>query len=440
MANDKHIAIIESGVDFWNKWRIEHPEIRPDLTDADLSELNLEDVNLSSADCSGIDLHGAYLNGANFSGSDFSSANLEDANLESAKLCGTFLQGAHLGWAKLMSADLSDADLDGIELSYADLSFACLDGAHLTNASLEEATLVEVQANKADVSWTDLSNADLNGSDFSNANFYHSDLNGVNLERADLTSANLSDADLDNANLSDVNLSSANLTGTKLADADFTAAKVGFTTFVNNDLSEAKGLETVQHNGPSNIGLDTVYQSRGKVPAEFLRGAGVPEELISSLISWSEKPLVHHYSCFVSHSSKDQHFAEKLYHDLQSKGIRCWYAPEDLKAGEKFRLVIDESIRMHDKLLLILSKNSIESVWVEKETETALEIENKKKRRILLPVRIDDAVIEIENGWPADIRRSRHIGDFRGWENDERYQKAFDRLMHNLEIAQAEEN
>ncbi len=196
----------------------------------------------------------------------------------------------------------------------------------------------------------------------------------------------------------------------------------------------------MQHDGPSNIGLDTVYQSRGKIPAEFLRGAGVPEELISSLISWSEKTLIHHYSCFVSYSSKDQHFAEKLYHDLEGKGIRCWYAPEDLRAGEKIRIAIDESIRMHDRQLLILSKNSIDSAWVEKETETALEIENKKKRTIVLPVRIDDAVMEIENGWPADIRRNRHIGDFTGWENNERYQRALDRLIHDLEINRAEES
>jgi hypothetical protein len=35
--------------------------------------------------------------------------------------------------------------------------------------------------------------------------------------------------------------------------------------------------------------------------------------------------------------------------------------------GERFRIGIDESVRLYDKLLLVLSKGSVESQWVEKE-------------------------------------------------------------------------
>jgi hypothetical protein len=38
-----------------------------------------------------------------------------------------------------------------------------------------------------------------------------------------------------------------------------------------------------------------------------------------------------HYSCFISYSAKDQEFAERLHADLQNKGVRCWFAPHDLK-------------------------------------------------------------------------------------------------------------
>jgi hypothetical protein len=34
--------------------------------------------------------------------------------------------------------------------------------------------------------------------------------------------------------------------------------------------------------------------------------------------------------------------------------------------------------------------------------------------------------------WAADIRRSRHIGDFRGWEVHSSYLKAFERLLRDL--------
>jgi hypothetical protein len=51
---------------------------------------------------------------------------------------------------------------------------------------------------------------------------------------------------------------------------------------------------------------------------------------------------------------------------------------------------------------------------------------------VLFPVRLDEAVMEIENGWPADIRRTRHIGDFTNWKDHEAYQKAFARLLRDL--------
>ena len=37
------------------------------------------------------------------------------------------------------------------------------------------------------------------------------------------------------------------------------------------------------------------------------------------------------------YSSQDQAFAERLHADLQSKGVHCWFAPEDMKIGDKIR-------------------------------------------------------------------------------------------------------
>ena len=34
--------------------------------------------------------------------------------------------------------------------------------------------------------------------------------------------------------------------------------------------------------------------------------------------------------------------------------------------------------------------------------------------------------------WAADIRRTRHIGDFIGWKDPDGYQKAFQRLLRDL--------
>jgi len=102
------------------------------------------------------------------------------------------------------------------------------------------------------------------------------------------------------------------------------------------------------------------------------------------------------YSCFLSYSSKDQEFAERLYADLQQKHVRCWFAPEDMKIGERIRPRIDEAIRVHDKLLLVLTESSMKSAWVEKEVETAFEKERKQSRTVLFPIRLDDAVMDVE--------------------------------------------
>jgi hypothetical protein len=45
--------------------------------------------------------------------------------------------------------------------------------------------------------------------------------------------------------------------------------------------------------------------------------------------------------------------AERLYADLQNKGVRCWFAPEDMETGDKILDRIDREIRVSHKLLLI---------------------------------------------------------------------------------------
>ena len=269
---------------------------------------------------------------------------------------------------------------------------------------------------------------DLSGADLRGAELRGVDLSCTNLRRCDLSGADLSGADLHGASLTMANFRGAELTGTQFGDAH-----CGATLFVSVDLSGAKGLDSVEHDGPSTIGTDTLFRSGGKIPEAFLRGCGLPDELISYLPSLigSMSPI-EFYSCFISHSSKDTPFAERIYAGLQSKGVRCWYAPKDLKIGENFRIGIDESIRIHDKLLLVLSKNSVRSQWVADEVESAMERERNENRLVLLPIRLDDSVTRIKAGWPAAVRRSRHIGDFRQWRDDDAYHKSFDRLLKDL--------
>ena len=146
---------------------------------------------------------------------------------------------------------------------------------------------------------------------------------------------------------------------------------------------------------------------------------------------------IQHYSCFISYSTKDQKFADQLYADLQNKGVRCWFAPHDLPIGAKTWDAIDQAIKIRDKLLLILSKNSIDSEWVEDEVQKAFAEERDRKELMLFPVRIDDAVMETPEPWARKLRDQRNIGDFRQWNDHEAYKRSLDRMLRDLAMTRS---
>jgi len=283
----------------------------------------------------------------------------------------------------------------------------------------------------ADLRGVDLTNTNLNQAGLVGAKLFSTDLREAVLREADLSEANVGMANLRGSDLCGVILPEADLRDADLDNSDFTDAVIGFTVFGGNDLSTVKGLETVRHIGPSTIGIDTIYKSRGNIPEAFLLGAGVPEDFITYMKSHVGK-AIDFYSCFISYSTKDDDFAQRLHADLQQKGVRCWFAPEDLKIGDKFRTRIDESIRIYDKLMVVLTENSIRSPWVEEEVEAALEKEHRQNKLVLFPIRLDDAVMDTDQAWAASLRRTRHIGDFRAWKDHDQYQKSFERLLRDL--------
>ena len=181
------------------------------------------------------------------------------------------------------------------------------------------------------------------------------DLREADLREANLIGADLRDVDLSGADASKARFGAANLSDAVFTGTDFTAARIGWTTFGISDLGVAKSLETVGHAGPSTIGIDTIYRSEGKIPEAFLRGAGVPDNFVAFVASLITTQF---YSCFISYSTRDQEFAERLHADLQHQGVRCWFAPEDVQGGEKLHEQIDRAIQIHDRLLLILSPDS----------------------------------------------------------------------------------
>jgi hypothetical protein len=172
----------------------------------------------------------------------------------------------------------------------------------------------------------------------------------------------------------------------------------------------------------------------------FLRGAGVPDTFIDYIGSLVGKPI-EFYSCFISYSTRDQEFADRLYADLQAKGVRCWFAEHHMEPGKKVHEQIDEAIRLYERLLLILSPASMSSEWVNTEIAKARKREIREKRRMLFPVRlVDFETLRDWESFDADTGkdsareiREYFIPDFSGWKEDhDAYRQEFDRLIRAL--------
>jgi uncharacterized protein YjbI with pentapeptide repeats len=338
-------------------------------------------------------------------------------------------------------------DLEGTSVNPVDLRGAKLAGANLSDVDLTLAMLADSDLSAANLRNADLGIADLSGTNLSqgvlcNAYFGFADLTDATLESANLGDSNFSGATLVDANLTDADLRDANLKGADLSNSDFTDAKIGHTVFGDNNLSTTKGLDTVKHDGPSTIGTDTILRSRGNIPESFLRGCGVPDEFIAFAKSLVSSPI-QFYSCFISYSTKDQTFADRLYADLQNKGVRCWFAPHDVQGGRKLHEQIDEAIRLHDKLLLILSSHSMESEWVKTEIAKARKRELRDNRRVLFPIRLapfetlrDWECFDADNGKDSAREiREYFIPDFSNWKDHDSYQEAFRRLIADLKAS-----
>lgn len=296
-----------------------------------------------------------------------------------------------------------------------DLNRAYLARANLRNTNLIRAKLLGADLRGADLrSGTCLWEADLSGADLSTARLIDADLRGAKLRGADLSRGDLSRADL-----------SADLRG-----ANLSFAKLGETILTNSNLGRVVGLEACVHLAPSFIDFRTLQNSI-PLPLVFLRGVGLPDNVIDFLPSLLGQPI-QYYSCFISYSSKDDDFAKRIHVDLQSKGVRCWFAPHDLPIGGKILDEIDAAIRLREKLLVILSEHSINSDWVEDEVKTAYEEERRRGQTVLFPLRIDDSIMETTEAWAAKVRADRNIGDFRRWKEHDQYQASLERVVHDL--------
>ena len=335
----------------------------------------------------------------------------------------------YLTGVNLPAAVLTDADLTRANLRNAVLSRANLNGANLRNAFLSGADLTEAYLRGANLTRTYLDRADLTRADLVEATLAYAFLSHTNLAHANLTKANLYKALFSEVTLTETNLSGATLRGS----AHY------LTGFALTNLKNAIGLDSCRHDGPSPLDFHTLQKS-WPLPLSFLRGCGLPDTYIDFLPSLLESSAFQFYSCFISYSAKDEEFANRLYADLQNNGVRCWFAPEEMQGGKFLHDQIDSAIRVHDKLILILSEHSMQSPWVKTELRKALKNEQSNQEQKLFPLALTNMkTIQEWECFDADFGedlaakvREYFIPDFSNWKQHDSYQKAFERLLRDL--------
>lgn len=291
----------------------------------------------------------------------------------------------------LDGADLREADLGGANLDWAAFAEADLSHANLTGASLKHADLTRAR----------LHDADLTGADLENAGARFAAFRGATLARANLCLANLQGADLRGASLQ--------------------CTQLGYTLLADVDLTGTHQLETCRFLMPVSLDFRTLLRSP-QLPVPFLRGCGVPEELLENLPVLFRKPI-QSYSLFLEGASEDAPLVERVVADLQARGVRCWAidpgaAPEAIRPADS-------------SLVLVVSRHSVSSPWLERDAHLWIRTERLHNRRLLFALRVDDAALRWSDGNAEQVLNRRAV-DFRRWTESRSYGNALTNLLAAL--------
>jgi hypothetical protein len=316
-----------------------------------------------------------------------------------------------------------------------------LDGANLDDAVLFEAVLA---------------NTSLVGASLRRAVLQGAVLCGANLRSADLSDADLSGtwgrdpmvrlAWPDGADLRDACLHDTLFARTVLRGCQFSGAHLNRTIFSDVNVSLSQGLEDAIHEGPSQVTVSTLAQSRGVLSRAFFSKCGVPEGMLRAVPVPKPGEAPDQYdSCFISHSSKDVEFTEKLVERLTNAGVSVWYDNRKIQGGRALEDQFRDAIRASDRLVLVVSEHSLASEWVAREVREAVrraeEVSDREelRRSLLFPIRLlsmEQLHLILESDSTDRVLRvlekDFHLPDFTRWREPEWFASACDKMIRDL--------
>ena len=239
-----HEPILKKGVDFWNRWRVDNPDVKPQLRMAYLVGDDLRSANLSDADLMMAFLTDARLEDANLSRANLASARMDGSLLNGATMTAAAMHDARLNKSQLRGAKLTDAKLDKASLMEADLSGAVLDGASLYRANLSRANLTDARFPGAQMREAILTEAILEGTDLSHATLVKAVLDMATLHKCSAYQADFHDANFFHTNITQSLLMGADFSNANMHGATIESCILEQATLVETDLSEAELIDS----------------------------------------------------------------------------------------------------------------------------------------------------------------------------------------------------
>jgi hypothetical protein len=111
---------------------------------------------------------------------------------------------------------------------------------------------------------------------------------------------------------------------------------------------------------------------------------------------------------------------------MREANVRVYFAPEDVTGGEKTIEQIKLAIANNDRLLIVLSLDSLQSEWVKTEIRIAMTLEKRQGRKKLFPIRLIDmdpikewSCFDADTGKDLAVEvREYPIPDFAIWKED----------------------
>ena len=100
------------------------------------------------------------------------------------------------------------------------------------------------------------------------------------------------------------------------------------------------------------------------------------------------------HDIFISYSSKDKQTADAICHVLEADKLKCWIAPRNIIAGKNYAEQIMYGLKNAKIVVLVFSKNSQDSVFVNNEIDTAF-----SNNKPIISFKIDETLPENKMGF-----------------------------------------